>query len=153
MAGQLGNNGNICADPLFCDPGSSNLRLQGGSPCAPEHNPDCGLIGPWPVGCWDAVLDSLPTGSGTVLWSMPNPFVGGTTIGYRVEPGNCANGVSVEIYDVSGRAVRTLQAQSAHGATGQLRWDGTDDAGRALPGGVYLLRAGRSRDGRSQRGS
>jgi flagellar hook assembly protein FlgD len=66
--------------------------------------------------------------------------VGGTTIAYRLGATASADRVSVAIYDVAGRMVRTLQAQSAQGATGQLRWDGTDDAGRALPGGVYLLR-------------
>jgi flagellar hook assembly protein FlgD len=74
-----------------------------------------------------------------MLWSTPNPFVGGTTIAYRI-PGGSADGVSVVIYEVSGRMVRTLHTPSAAGATGPIRWDGTDDAGRALPGGIYLLR-------------
>jgi hypothetical protein len=50
IEGQLGGT-NICADPLFCDPESGDLTLDGASPCAPGNNPDCGLIGAWPVGC------------------------------------------------------------------------------------------------------
>jgi hypothetical protein len=46
---QLGMNGNISEDPLFCDPGSLDLRIHSDSPCAPGG--DCGLIGALPVGC------------------------------------------------------------------------------------------------------
>jgi len=134
---QLGINGNICADPRFCDASSGDLRLADDPPCAPGQNPACGLIGAWPVGCASGVVGGVPTGSGAVLWSAPNPFVGGTAIGYRLGPASSTDGVSVAICDVSGRLVRTLRAP---GATGQLWWDGTDDAGRALPGGIYLLR-------------
>lgn len=44
-------NGNISADPLFCDRDDIDLRLQPDSPCAPDNN-DCGeLIGAVQVGC------------------------------------------------------------------------------------------------------
>ncbi len=53
IAGQYGVNGNICEDPLFC--GELNpdepYTLRANSPCAPENNPECGLIGAWEVGC------------------------------------------------------------------------------------------------------
>lgn len=49
IAGQLGINGNISADPLFCDPAADDFTLRGDSPCAPGG--ECGLIGAWPVGC------------------------------------------------------------------------------------------------------
>jgi hypothetical protein len=51
IAGQYGVDGNISEDPLFCDLGNHDLTLQSTSPCAPENNPECGLIGAWPVGC------------------------------------------------------------------------------------------------------
>lgn len=53
IAGQLGTEGNICADPLFCAPETGDWTLQDGSPCAPfsPPNPECDLIGAWPVGC------------------------------------------------------------------------------------------------------
>jgi hypothetical protein len=51
LAGQEGINGNICADPLFCDPENDDFTLGEGSPCAPGQNPDCGLVGAWPVTC------------------------------------------------------------------------------------------------------
>jgi len=53
IADQYGVNGNISEDPLFCDPDNGNFYLQCGSPCAPftAPNPECDLIGAWPVGC------------------------------------------------------------------------------------------------------
>jgi hypothetical protein len=50
---QQGVNGNIWEDPLFCLPGSEDFTLEDGSPCAPfsPPNPECDLIGAWPVGC------------------------------------------------------------------------------------------------------
>ncbi len=51
IAGQLGIRGNLCLDPLFCGLETMDVELQSNSPCAPDYNPDCGLIGAWPVGC------------------------------------------------------------------------------------------------------
>jgi hypothetical protein len=53
LAPFFGQNGNIHADPLFCDPEAGNFRLRTDSPCAPgtPPNPECDLIGAWPVGC------------------------------------------------------------------------------------------------------
>ncbi|MCK4306220.1 MAG: hypothetical protein KAY24_18410, partial [Candidatus Eisenbacteria sp.] len=58
IAAQYGVDGNICEDPLFCDllhPVIPDLRLHSDSPCAPfsPPNPECNLIGAWPVGCGD----------------------------------------------------------------------------------------------------
>lgn len=50
---QLGVAGNISADPIFCAPAEDDFTLSSDSPCAPQTppNPECGLIGAWPVGC------------------------------------------------------------------------------------------------------
>lgn len=53
---------------LYCEGPPPQYALNSGSPCAPDNNPDCGLIGAWPVGCgpttWyvdnDAPLDPGP---------------------------------------------------------------------------------------------
>lgn len=45
----LGTDGNIAAEPRFCDPASWDLTLHCESPCATD--PECGLMGAWPVGC------------------------------------------------------------------------------------------------------
>lgn len=53
IADQLGIEGNICQDPLFCGPEVGDFTLQDCSPCAPfsPPNQECDLIGAWPVGC------------------------------------------------------------------------------------------------------
>lgn len=53
IADQYGVNGNICQDPLFCTPEKGDFRLDAESPCAPFSlpNPECDLVGAWPVGC------------------------------------------------------------------------------------------------------
>jgi hypothetical protein len=53
IADQYGVNGNICKDPLFCDPENGDFELDAASPCAPfsPPNPECDLVGAWPVGC------------------------------------------------------------------------------------------------------
>jgi hypothetical protein len=63
LAGQEGIHGNICADPLFCDPENDNLRLEEGSPCGPGQNPDCGRLGAWPIGCGGTPVEPMSWGS------------------------------------------------------------------------------------------
>jgi len=50
IEGQYGVNGNIEADPQFCDPENGDFHLQPESPCSPDSS-ECGLIGAWGVGC------------------------------------------------------------------------------------------------------
>jgi hypothetical protein len=66
IADQYGVNGNISEDPLFCDALAGVFTLRSDSPCGPDYNPDCGLIGAWPVGCVPMALDLKPG-------SCPNP--------------------------------------------------------------------------------
>jgi len=69
--------------------------------------------------------------------SGPNPFSPGTTIEYSVPVEGL---VQLKVYDVLGRAVRTLvervQPEGRHVAT----WNGRDEAGKLVPAGVYLYR-------------
>lgn len=47
-----GTEGNISADPLFCNLALDDYRLREDSACAPAHSPaGCGLIGALDVGC------------------------------------------------------------------------------------------------------
>jgi len=53
IADQLGVNGNIAEDPLFCDPIAMDYHIAEDSPCAAfsPPNEDCDLIGAWQIGC------------------------------------------------------------------------------------------------------
>jgi len=141
IADQLGQDGNIDLDPLFCAAAEGDLGLATASPCAPAGAGDCGLMGAWPVAC------DIPTGMNdhaalpqrlTLSPCNPNPFNPTTTISYHLP----ADGVvSVEIYDVAGRLVRVL-ARNERQESGRrdMVWRGRDDAGRQVSSGVYLCR-------------
>lgn len=64
IADQLGINGNISENPLFCGPEIGDFTLQECSPCAPfsPPNPECDLIGDWPVGCGGTPIQSASWG-------------------------------------------------------------------------------------------
>jgi hypothetical protein len=51
VAGQENINGNLSADPLFCDLAAGDYTLNANSPCAPPQSGDCGQIGAFGVGC------------------------------------------------------------------------------------------------------
>ncbi len=53
IADQYGLHGNIAENPLLCDPENGDFMLDEASPCTPfsDPNPECDLIGAYPVGC------------------------------------------------------------------------------------------------------
>ena len=48
--------------------------------------------------------------------------------------------ILMEIFDIRGRKVRTLLNSSGEGIAQKVTWNGTDDHGNLLPGGIYLCR-------------
>jgi parallel beta-helix repeat protein len=69
------------------------------------------------------------------LQISPNPFAKLTMIRYSIE------NPTIGIYDVSGRLVRSFnQVSSIQNQESVLVWDGTDQANRQLPSGVYFVR-------------
>ena len=67
----------------------------------------------------------------------PNPTVNGATIKYRVPR---LNRVSIKVYDVSGRVVKTLVHSDKKPGFYSLRWDGTADNGSRVAQGIYFVR-------------
>ncbi len=55
LAAFIGQDGNLSADPLFCDPDAEDFRLQWGSPCLPAQSGDCGTIGAFGFGGCNSV--------------------------------------------------------------------------------------------------
>jgi hypothetical protein len=70
--------------------------------------------------------------------NVPNPFNPSTTIRYDVPAGGGA--VTLRIYDVSGRLVRTLQDGPQAAGQKTAVWNGRDDRGRGVVSGVYFYR-------------
>jgi len=71
--------------------------------------------------------------------NYPNPFSNSTTIAYTVPKGG-DGGIYLDVFDVTGRKVRTLDSGYKTVGTYKVICDGTDDAGRPLANGVYLYR-------------
>jgi hypothetical protein len=85
-----------------------------------------------------------PAARFALAMSRPNPARGGAIIPFEI-PREAA--VELRIYDVAGRAVRTLVDATLPAGGHEARWDGTTDRGdRASPGTYfYRLRAGDKR--------
>ena len=82
---------------------------------------------------------TAPIKQKTRLCVNPNPFRNLTTIYFNIE--HSAKSIELRIYDISGRLVRDLKCAMPHAPyTAQISWDGTDQAHRRLPSGVYFLR-------------
>ena len=76
-----------------------------------------------------------------ITGNTPNPFNPRTAIAYEL----AADGsVTLEIFDLAGRRVRTLVSAAQTAGPGRTVWDGTGDDGRQVAAGVYFarLRAG-----------
>jgi hypothetical protein len=69
--------------------------------------------------------------------NYPNPFNPGTTIDFALDEDGP---VSLRVYDVSGRLVRTLVDGSRPAAAYAEQWDGRDDHGNEVASGVYVYR-------------
>jgi len=69
--------------------------------------------------------------------NVPNPFNPTTLIKYEVAS---EARVSLVVFEVSGRRVRTLVARAQPAGRYQAVWDGRDEGGRAVSSGVYFYR-------------
>ena len=78
------------------------------------------------------------------LNNYPNPFNASTAIRYSL---SAASPVSLSIYNILGRHVRTLVDQPMSAGDHELTWDGKDKLGQDAASGVYLIvmRAGEQR--------
>jgi hypothetical protein len=70
--------------------------------------------------------------------NVPNPFNPITTIAYDVP--QSGGDVSISIFDVSGRLVRTLLNEHRSGGRYSEQWNGLDNSGRPAASGVYFYR-------------
>lgn len=73
--------------------------------------------------------------------AFPNPFFTGTS--FQLEPPADAptHPVTVRIYDIQGREVRTLVEGLATRGVYDLRWNGKDSEGRRVRSGIYYIHA------------
>ena len=93
---------------------------------------DCGSYPPPPPD----ISSSLPIPSTLeLLGARPNPFNSQTAIEFALPNDET---VSLSIYDVTGRTIKTIASDKLSAGYHRLIWDGTDNTGTAMPSGVYL---------------
>ena len=75
--------------------------------------------------------------SGTFTRVYPNPFSTQTTISFTLAQ---SGQVNLNVYDMTGRLIKTLANESKAPGQHSLIWDGKDSQGNAMPAGTYFYR-------------
>ena len=135
IQGGWGGEGNIDADPLFCNPDSSDFTLAENSPCVGtgESGVNMGAFG---VGCEALSTDKDVIPLKYLLHqNYPNPFNPVTTLRYDL-PENAL--VNITIYDMMGRQISTLVSSLQSAGYKSIQWNGTNDAGQPVSAGLYM---------------
>ncbi|HGY54232.1 MAG TPA: T9SS type A sorting domain-containing protein [Caldithrix abyssi] len=95
-------------------------------------------------GMWQSPLKNVVSGleqspSNPQLFSLyqnyPNPFNPSTTISYMLERNRH---ITLRIYDMQGKEIRTLIDAVQSAGLHQIRWNGQNNQGTAVAGGVYI---------------
>jgi hypothetical protein len=115
-----------------------------------QQSIDCGGGDLSAAGSWDTFVarygavvsgvDDVPPVASS-LRAFPNPFNPRTTLAFSLRE---AAAVTLTIYDVTGRAVRTLVRERLSAGDHAIQWDGRDQAGGSVASGVYFARLTRS---------
>ncbi len=89
----------------------------------------------------DPVITALPE-QFELLQNYPNPFNPTTNIGFRIPPGGRSDVgmVNLEVYDITGRLVKTLVNENRAPGNYSVQWDGTNQFGQQVGSGVYFYR-------------
>ncbi|RMD91867.1 MAG: T9SS C-terminal target domain-containing protein [Calditrichaeota bacterium] len=93
-------------------------------------------IGSPTVGIAQDYTGNVPTAF-RLYQNYPNPFNPTTTLRFDVPKGSQ---VSIRVYDVLGREVKTLVNRKYQPGSHAVAWDGRDRNGLPLPSGEYLVR-------------
>jgi hypothetical protein len=81
-------------------------------------------------------------GGARLLACQPNPFDGTTAIRYELP---AVMDVSLRVYDVAGRLVRTLESGRREPGSHAVQWGRTGPDNRRVPAGVYFVRLSANR--------
>lgn len=83
------------------------------------------------------------SGAAVKAFASPNPFNPETSINYTLRSSGT---VSVRIYSLQGRLVRTLEEGFASPGAHEVRWNGRDDNGGTVASGMYLVKVAQGGD-------
>ena len=122
----------IDADGLAPGDYSAQIDIASNDPANPTVYVDVALTVTGDV----TAIDDVPHAF-QLTGAVPNPFNPQTSIHYALPT---TAPVTLRLYDVQGRLVRTLVEGIQPAGAHQVRWDGRDDSGRASASGVYFAR-------------
>ena len=94
------------------------------------------------------INDHKAAGNDQLFGAYPNPMVSTTTVPAIINTGGYA---TVNVYNFAGQQVRTLYAGNLTSGRHDFTWNGTDDGGNQLPGGVYFCRMVKDNNSWSQK--
>jgi len=136
-------SGNISSNPLFGD----GFRLNQLSPCIDAGDPEAALdpdntsadMGAFSFDPNYVSIQSTtkPIDSFVLVQNFPNPFNPSTTIRYGLPNRSM---VSVVIYDVSGKVVRTFHPELKSAGWHEQVWKGKDNGDETIGTGIYFAR-------------
>jgi hypothetical protein len=69
--------------------------------------------------------------------NFPNPFNPDTKIAYSLPE---AGRVEITVFDIRGRILNTLLDGVQPAGSHEIRWNGTDSSGNAVPAGIYFYK-------------
>jgi hypothetical protein len=99
-----------------------------------------GNVSPYALLTPSGTVDASLPGAVARMWlaaPTPNPVVGEAAFRFGI----AATGpVTLRIYDASGRVVRDLLSGVLPQGEHSMRWNGRDEAGRSVAGGIYFAR-------------
>ena len=84
-----------------------------------------------------AAVPQSPGAAPSLSVPAPNPFAVGTEIAYTVPT---QRRVTLRVYSVSGRLIRTLVDASVPAGVHRAQWDGRDSAGHETRSGIYFFK-------------
>jgi len=94
------------------------------------------------IGCYEftttteVVEENIPR-SFQLFQNYPNPFNPSTTVRFQVP---IESEVTIKIYDILGREIKTLFSEQMQRGTNTVEWDGLNDAGERMSSGTYIYR-------------
>ena len=90
---------------------------------------------------WDSGIQAGPDAAALPEFDLgpaqPSPSAGSVRIRFTMGQ---RGPVSLRVYDLSGRLVRTLASGRVEAGPHEVVWDARDDGGRAVPAGVYFYK-------------
>src|SRR5665213_447228 len=81
-----------------------------------------------------------PVRPGLGFYTYPNPFDLRVYSNVTVRFDPTFENISISIFSLAGNPVREIPASAIQSSMGVAQWDGRDDYGRLVPGGLYFVR-------------